>query len=129
MPAQFAAIGIVTKDLARSLAFYRQLGLDIPEGSETAPHVEAPLPGGLRLMWDPLETVRSFDPDYHMPADGHRVSLAFECDSPAEVDALYERLTRDNRGEKAPWDAAWGQRYAVLLDPDGNGVDLFAPLG
>ncbi len=27
------------------------------------------------------------------------------------------------------WDAFWGQRYAILHDPDGNGVDLFAPLG
>jgi uncharacterized glyoxalase superfamily protein PhnB len=27
-----------------------------------------------------------------------------------------------------PWDAFWGQRYAVVHDPDGNGVDLFCPL-
>jgi hypothetical protein len=27
-----------------------------------------------------------------------------------------------------PWDAFWGQRYAVVHDPDGNGVDLLAPL-
>ena len=32
-------------------------------------------------------------------------------------------------GEKEPWDAFWGQRYAIVQDPDGNGVDLFAPLG
>lgn len=24
--------------------------------------------------------------------------------------------------------AFWGQRYAVVRDPDGNDVDLFAPL-
>ena len=28
----------------------------------------------------------------------------------------------------APFDAPWGQRYATVLDPDGNHVDLFAPL-
>jgi uncharacterized glyoxalase superfamily protein PhnB len=28
----------------------------------------------------------------------------------------------------APWDAFWGQRYATVLDPDGNSVDLFAAL-
>ena len=27
-----------------------------------------------------------------------------------------------------PWDAFWGQRYAQVVDPDGNDVDLFAPL-
>jgi uncharacterized glyoxalase superfamily protein PhnB len=27
-----------------------------------------------------------------------------------------------------PWDAYWGQRYAQVKDPDGNVIDLFAPL-
>jgi uncharacterized glyoxalase superfamily protein PhnB len=29
-------------------------------------------------------------------------------------------------GFKPPWDAFWGQRYAILEDPDGNHVSLFA---
>ena len=29
-------------------------------------------------------------------------------------------------GHKEPWDAFWGHRYAIVHDPDGNGVDLFA---
>lgn len=129
MSAQFSAIGIVTRDLERSLAFYRQLGLDIPDGSENQPHVEVALPGGLRLLWDTLETIQSFDPDYRMPADGHRMSLAFEFASSAEVDDAYAQLTRDHEGYQEPWDAFWGQRYAVVLDPDGNAIDLFAGLG
>jgi len=32
------------------------------------------------------------------------------------------------QGHVEPWDAFWGQRYATLRDPDGNGVDLFAAL-
>ena len=28
----------------------------------------------------------------------------------------------------APRDAFWGQRYAQVIDPDGNVVDLFARL-
>ena len=31
-------------------------------------------------------------------------------------------------GEKEPWDAFWGQRYAQVRDPDGVPVDLFAAL-
>jgi hypothetical protein len=27
-----------------------------------------------------------------------------------------------------PWDAFCGQRYACVLDPDGNQIDLFADL-
>ena len=32
------------------------------------------------------------------------------------------------RGKAPPYDAFWGQRYATVLDPDGNGVDLFAEI-
>jgi uncharacterized glyoxalase superfamily protein PhnB len=45
------------------------------------------------------------------------------------VDAAYERLVSlGYDGHKEPWDAPWGQRYALMRDPDGNGVDLFCPL-
>ena len=27
---------------------------------------------------------------------------------------------------KEPWDAFWGQRYAIVSDPDGYTIDLFA---
>jgi hypothetical protein len=51
------------------------------------------------------------------------------ADSAAEVDAVYDRLTSlGYKGGHAPWDALWGQRYAMVQDPDGNGIDLFAPL-
>jgi catechol 2,3-dioxygenase-like lactoylglutathione lyase family enzyme len=123
-------IGIVVEDMATSLAFYCQLGLDVPPDSDDQPHVEATLPGGLRLAWDAVETVRSFDPDYEVPTGSPRIGLAFLCESPADVDATYEKLTAaGHAGHKAPWDAPWGQRYALVRDPDGNSVDLFAPLG
>jgi uncharacterized glyoxalase superfamily protein PhnB len=130
MAPTFSAIGIVTSNMPAAMAFYRDLGLDLPAEADQAPHAEFELPGGLRLMWDPLDTVRSFDPDYTPSTGDGRVSLAFGCADPADVDATYDRMTKaGHAGHKAPWDAPWGQRYAVLHDPDGNGVDLFAPLG
>jgi catechol 2,3-dioxygenase-like lactoylglutathione lyase family enzyme len=63
-------VGIVTNDLARSLAFYRTLGLDIPETPADAPHVEFTFDGGLRLAWDALSTIASFDPDFAEALDG-----------------------------------------------------------
>jgi catechol 2,3-dioxygenase-like lactoylglutathione lyase family enzyme len=129
MQARLDAIGLVVNDMARSLAFYRHLGLDIPAEADQQPHAEAVLPGGLRLMFDPVETVRSFDPDWQPPSGGQRFGLAFRLPTPAEVDAAYEEMVDlGYEGHKAPWDAAWGQRYATLKDPDGNGVDLFCPL-
>jgi catechol 2,3-dioxygenase-like lactoylglutathione lyase family enzyme len=129
MTPRFDVIGLVVSDMAASLAFYRRLGIEFPDGSEDQPHVEAELPGGLRLALDTEETIRSFHSGWRPPAGGGRIALAFLCDSPAEVDSVYEELTgAGHHGELKPWDAFWGQRYAVVHDPDGNGVDLFARL-
>ena len=128
MSARFEALGVVVVDLGRALAFYRRLGLEFPEGAETEGHVEAALPGGLRFMLDTEAVMRSFDPEWNASAPG-RIALAFRCDDAADVDRLYRELVDVGyEGHKEPWDAFWGQRYAQLKDPDGNGVDLFAPL-
>jgi catechol 2,3-dioxygenase-like lactoylglutathione lyase family enzyme len=120
-------IGLVVEDMERSLAFYRQLGLDVPESGDG--HVEATLPNGLRIGWDTIETIRSFDPDWEPPSGGQQIGLAFLCDSPSEVDTVYAELSAAGQGgHKEPWDAFWGQRYAQVKDPDGNVLDLFAPL-
>jgi catechol 2,3-dioxygenase-like lactoylglutathione lyase family enzyme len=126
---QLNAVGIVTSDLERSIRFYRLLGLDVPEhGGEEHGHVDAFLPSGVRLMFDTEETVRSFRPDWTRRT-GNQLGLALECESPAEVDEVYARVTAEGfDGEKEPWDAFWGQRYAQLRDPDGVPVDLYAPL-
>ncbi|HEY9328814.1 MAG TPA: VOC family protein [Streptomyces sp.] len=127
MTPRLDALSITTADLAASLAFYRRLGLDIPLGAESAPHVEVTLPGGQRLLWDTEDVVRSFDPQWVAADGGERLGFAFLCDSPAEVDAVYAELTGAGyRGHLKPWDAEWGQRYAVVLDPDGCAVSLFA---
>ncbi|MFJ5122100.1 VOC family protein [Kitasatospora sp. NPDC088548] len=126
---QFDSVGLVVSDLAASLAFYRRLGIGFPDGSEDQPHVEAVLPGGLRLVLDTEDTIRSFHPTWPPPAGGGRVTLAFRCTDPEHVDVVYQDLAGAGyHGELKPWDAFWGQRYATVHDPDGNGVDLFAPL-
>ena len=129
MTPRFDAIGMVASDMAASVTFYRRLGFAFPEGAEKQPHAEAQLPGGLRLMLDSEEIVRSFMPEWQPPTGGGRTALALLCESPSEVDSVYEEMVGAGyHGELKPWDADWGQRYASLLDPDGNGVDLFAPL-
>jgi catechol 2,3-dioxygenase-like lactoylglutathione lyase family enzyme len=121
------AIGIVVSDTARSIRFYRLVGLDVPETPDEG-HIDTFLPNGVRFMLDTEETVRSFNPDWSR-ATGNQVGLAFECSSAAEVDEIYARVTAAGfDGEKEPWDAFWGQRYAQLKDPDGIPVDLYAAL-
>ena len=128
MAAQIDMIGIVSRDMAKSLQFYRQLGLAIAPGAESEDHVEVITPNGYRIAWDTEELIKSLQPDWVEPK-GHRIALAFKCDNPSEVDVLYTRLTDSGfAGQKEPWDAFWGQRYATVSDPDDNPVDLFAPL-
>jgi len=127
MPGRLDAIGIVAADIARSTTFYRAVGVDVGEPSGND-HFEATLPNGLRLMWDTEELIKQIDPEWKRP-EGHHVALAFACDSPADVDATYERaLEAGGTSRLEPWDAFWGHRYAQVLDPDGQPVDFFAPL-
>ncbi|MFI9509645.1 VOC family protein [Nocardia sp. NPDC052566] len=129
MTPQLDVIGIVVTDMAASLTFYRQLGLVFPAGSESEGHVEAALPGGLRVAFDTEAVIRSFHQGWQPPTGGGRLGLAFRCADPAEVDTVYAALTEAGyHGELKPWDAFWGQRYATVHDPDGNGVDLYAAL-
>jgi uncharacterized glyoxalase superfamily protein PhnB len=127
MAPLLAAVGVVASDMARSLDFYRQLGLDAPDTPEEG-HVNISSPNGFRLMLDSEEEIRKFRPDWTRQP-GNQVSLAVQCDTPADVDKLYSLLTSaGHRGDKEPWDAFWGQRYAQLRDPDGVPVDLYATL-
>lgn len=126
--ARLDVVGIVVADMAASLAFYRLLGLAVPEGAADEGHVEVPLGGGMRLLLDTHDTMRSFDSGFRPPGAG-AMSLAFRCSAPAEVDRLHADLVAaGHRSRHEPWDAFWGQRYATVLDPDDNPVDLYAPL-
>ena len=127
MTAQLNAIGITVSDMSESIRFYRLLGLDVPETPDEG-HVDTFLPNGVRFMLDAEEVVLSFLPDWSRTT-GNQLSIAFECDSPAAVDETYARIVDAGfEGEKEPWDAFWGQRYALLGDPDGVRVNLYAPL-
>jgi catechol 2,3-dioxygenase-like lactoylglutathione lyase family enzyme len=124
---QLNAIGIVTSDMARSIRFYRLLGIDVPETPDEG-HVDTFLPNGVRFMLDTEDVVRSFRPDWSRET-GNQLALALECDTAAEVDETFRRAVDAGfHGEKEPWDAFWGQRYAQLQDPDGVPVDLYATL-
>jgi uncharacterized glyoxalase superfamily protein PhnB len=121
------AVGIVASDMARSLDFYRLLGLDVPHTPQEG-HVNIIFTNGLRLMLDSEQEIKKFRSDWVREA-GNQFTLAFQCESAAEVDQVYARMiSAGYQGDKAPWDAFWGQRYAQLRDPDGVPVDLYATL-
>lgn len=133
----FDSLSIFVADMATSLAFYRRLGLDIPADADGAPHAEHLLPSGFRLMWDTHETVASYDPAFQ-PSSGQPSSdgpssggmeLAWRLEASGDVDALHASMTETGHASHlAPFDAPWGQRYAIVVDPDGHHVAIFAPL-
>jgi predicted lactoylglutathione lyase len=95
------ALGIAVADMARSIQFYRLVGLDVPETPGEG-HVDAFLPNGVRLMLDSEEVIRSFMPEWARE-NGNQISIALECASPAEVDDVYARVTSAGfEGEKEP---------------------------
>jgi catechol 2,3-dioxygenase-like lactoylglutathione lyase family enzyme len=105
MDLRLAVIGLVVSDMAATLAFYRRLGLDVPAGADHEAHVEVEV-AGLRLAFDTEEVFRSFDPQYRRPEGSQRMSPAFECGSPGQVDAAFAELTGAGyEGAIEPWDA------------------------
>jgi uncharacterized glyoxalase superfamily protein PhnB len=121
----FDAIGIVTENHEKALQFYRLLGVEFVRAGDSE-HFEAKTSSGVRLLMDTVKVIKSFEPHYeHVRGTG--MSLCFKQESRAKVDEVYAAVTAAGfKGKKAPWDAFWGQRYACLLDPDGNQIDLFA---
>lgn len=121
-------IDIVVADMKTSMDFYRTLGLPAPEGQQDEDQVQVSTPGGTTLGFVTEEMMKGENPNWVQPV-GQRVTFACRCDSADEVDAVFARVTSAGyEGRQEPWDAPWGQRYAMLGDPDGNRVDLFAAI-
>jgi uncharacterized glyoxalase superfamily protein PhnB len=63
------------------------------------------------------------------PKPGNHGSFAIQYDSPGEIDGVAKKVKEGGfKLIKEPWDAFWGQRYAVVQDPDGYQIDLYAQL-
>ncbi|MDB5188076.1 MAG: Glyoxalase-like domain protein [Candidatus Kaiserbacteria bacterium] len=122
------AIGVVSKDIKKSVAFYKLLGFEFGEVPDDAMHIEAKRQNdSVRFMIDNYEMIKEHTGIDTEPSN--MSSFAILCDNPADVDSAVQKIKDAGYTiAKEPWDAMWGQRYAVVIDPDGYGVDLFATL-
>ena len=60
---------------------------------------------------------------------GPGVVLGFKVETRQEVDDLVGELRTEGVAvQQDPYDAFWGARYAVVSDPDGNGVGIMSPM-
>lgn len=123
----FDAVGIISESPERSVKFFKILGVEIKQYADSG-HYEGMTSSGVRIMLDSVDFMKAHEPNWKK-AQGGGITLCFKQESPQKVDELYEAfIGADFKGIKAPWNAFWGHRYACVSDPDGNQIDLFAPL-
>ena len=123
MSLKWDYVGVVSADLARSVEFYRLLGIPLPDPD--GDHVEVEIPNGMRFALDSLELIKSLGP--WEEAKGHRMGIAINAETVEGVNETYQKvLAAGVEGLTEPFDAFWGQRYSQVKDPDGNPVDIYA---
>jgi catechol 2,3-dioxygenase-like lactoylglutathione lyase family enzyme len=112
-----SAITLATHDMARAVAFFCALGFDLSFGGAASSfssfHVGS---GHLNLMAAPKAQ--------HWGQWGRYIIYV------SDVDAMYDRaIVKGLQPEFAPRDAAWGERYFHIKDPDGHELSFARLLG
>ncbi len=126
MSLQLSMVGLMVRDMAASLEFYRRLGLEIPEGSEDEPFVQKRMQSGVSMFWDTV-FADNYDPQREVPGGGYQVMLEFFLEDEGAVDSKYEEMTRHyGYGGRLEPVQTFGPYAAMVEDPDGNVVLLTA---
>jgi catechol 2,3-dioxygenase-like lactoylglutathione lyase family enzyme len=122
-------IGLLVEDMDRALAFYRHLGLSVPDNAEGKTRIELRM-GEVMFFLD--SDLTCWDPDYAPIRPGladtinHYPSvLEFDLGTEDAVDRKYAELVRlGYEGFRNPHDTSFGMRFALIKDPDGNTILL-----
>lgn len=136
MALELYMLGLIVQDMGKSLEFYRQLGLAIPEGSEAKTHVEIKMGSGLTFFldsrptrWDP-GFVRGDEPGRIGASNNYPSVLEFYLKTRNAVEEKYRELTGSGyQGYRAPYETPFGMCFALINDPDGNTILLSGDLG
>lgn len=135
MQPDFNQIDLVVRDMDATIAFYRALGVPIPESAiwrtpTGIHHVDIPMPSGTVVHFDSPALARCYDRGWREPSgNATRNVIGFRVSSREEVDRIHAKLTGlGYPSAQPPYDAFWGARYAIVEDPDGNHVGLMSPL-
>lgn len=127
-----AQMNIVVRDMQSSVRFYRLLGVSIETIplAEWAPHHASGMTSnGVRVELDSIAFAKQWNPALDEAKLGSAVLPFFHVASRDDVDRVHARVTAaGNRSQKAPEDAFWGARYAIVEDPDGNAVGIMSPI-
>jgi uncharacterized glyoxalase superfamily protein PhnB len=130
----FSQINVVVADMEATLTFYRALGVEVPDAPEWPEgsgrrHTEVGRGSGVHIAFDNVEMARSWDAGLRDVAFGSSVVIGFAVADREAVDAAFRRgLEAGGAAAQEPYDAFWGARYAVVVDPDGHHVGLMSPI-
>ncbi len=134
MGLELNQLDLVMRDAEATLAFYRALGVDIPEEAiwRTATgihHVDLQMESGFALHFDSAALTRAYDQGWKEPSGtGTRTVATFGVSSREEVDRVHGKLTAlGYASSQPPFDAFWGARYAIIEDPNGIHVGVMSP--
>ena len=122
-------INVVVADMDASVAFYRLLGLEIPDTMPEfqAHHRSAVLPGGVDFDLDSVEFAKRWNPGWPGGSGGNTGVINFRVEGRDEVDEFHRRLVAAGHPRQhEPHDAFWGARYAIVADPDGNSIGIMS---
>src|SRR5260221_9375754 len=126
MGLELYMVGVMVEDMAKAIEFYRRLGVEIPEGSETKRHVEVKM-SGLTLFLTTKELNARWDPARSDGSGGYRIILEFYLKTREAVDAKYaELIGYGYQSHVAPYDTPFNAYFAMIDDPDGNTILLSA---
>jgi catechol 2,3-dioxygenase-like lactoylglutathione lyase family enzyme len=111
-----SAITLATHDMARAVRFYTMLGFDLRHGGEDAIFTSFKAGNGhLNLVAQPKQRQWTW---------WGRVIFYV-----SDVDALHARaVAAGHQPDTAPRDAAWGERFFHMTDPDGHELSFARPL-
>ena len=125
---KISTVGVASSDMKKTAEFYGILGFDFSNADLTQDHVEPVTPeGSTRLMIDSNQMIKDIFGEE--PVQGNHSTFEIEYSSVEELNSVADKLTKAGFVfKKEPWDAFWGQRYAIIADPDGCLVDLYARL-
>ncbi len=130
----FGQINLLVRDMTATVAFYRLLELDVDDAFEWpagsgAEHIDGIRADDAYMAFDNPPMARIWSGAFDADRPGGNVVVGLMVDTRDDVDRLVAAVRAAGHGvAREPYDAFFGSRYAIVIDPDGNQVGLKSPI-